>query len=420
MGAGVQWNPVADVLLGESWLEVSSDPIVGTGQEAAAFWDRVAATHERLSSRANKGGSKSTIRSASACMNRWQTLNRLINKFVGIYMQLTQLPKSGWNQEMYYDEAAKVYQVEVGKAFAHKQLWLLVKDHPKWSSNKGKLRDEAIIAAAVEGKKKKKQKLADETAISEVADDADFVVVGCADEGRPIGNKAAKQLAKGEKKYAATQLDVDRKAAEASETKAAALQLQAATVRDELNYKIFALDPTNPLAKQWLQLKMELAVKDAERERNELERQQRVEEERAKKETKVIKRASFNDVPELPAPQVVDELVDEGKPTNIEFVADDAKDKPTNIEITDDGVSLSTGSGSTDEGSSGTTSNKRCAADTQCYFFNVESNTIDDDGLKLRSFCNKCKNYCHTLCCEHKGMITMCSSCLLEHNKHAV
>ena len=47
-----------------------------------------------------------------------------------------------------------------------------------------------------------------------------------------------------------TQLDVDRKAAEASETKAAALQLQAATVRDELNYKIFALYPTNPLAKQ--------------------------------------------------------------------------------------------------------------------------------------------------------------------------
>jgi len=44
----------------------------------------------------------------------------------------------------------------VGKAFTHKQLWLLVKDHPKWNSNKGKLRDEAVIAAAAEGKKKKK------------------------------------------------------------------------------------------------------------------------------------------------------------------------------------------------------------------------------------------------------------------------
>jgi len=40
MGAGVQWNPIADVLLGESWLEVSADPIVGTGQEGSTFWDR--------------------------------------------------------------------------------------------------------------------------------------------------------------------------------------------------------------------------------------------------------------------------------------------------------------------------------------------------------------------------------------------
>jgi len=156
MGAGVQWNPIADVLLGESWLEVSSDPIVGTGQEGSTFWDRVAAAFERLSSRAKGGSKQSTSRSASACMNRWQALNRLINKFIGVYAQLTQVPKSGWNQEMYYDEAAKVYQVEVGKAFAHKQLWLLVKDHPKWNSNKGKLRDEAVIAAAAEGKKKKK------------------------------------------------------------------------------------------------------------------------------------------------------------------------------------------------------------------------------------------------------------------------
>jgi hypothetical protein len=58
---------------------------------------------------------------------------------------------------MYYDEAAKVYQAEVGKAFVHKQLWLLVKDHPKWNSNKGKLHDEAVIAAAAEGGKKEKK-----------------------------------------------------------------------------------------------------------------------------------------------------------------------------------------------------------------------------------------------------------------------
>ena len=99
MGAGVQWNPVADVLLGERWLEVSSDPIVGTGQEGSTFWDRVAATFERLTLK-TKAGTKSASRTASACMNRWQTLNRLINKFIGVYAQLTQVPKSGWNQEI--------------------------------------------------------------------------------------------------------------------------------------------------------------------------------------------------------------------------------------------------------------------------------------------------------------------------------
>ena len=56
---------------------------------------------------------------------------------------------------MYYDEAAKVYQVEVGKAFAHKQLWLLVKDHSKWSSNKGKLRDELLLLPPQRKKKEK-------------------------------------------------------------------------------------------------------------------------------------------------------------------------------------------------------------------------------------------------------------------------
>jgi len=41
-------------------------------------------------------------------MNRWQAVNRLINKFNGVYAQLSRVPKSGWNQEMHYDEAAKV------------------------------------------------------------------------------------------------------------------------------------------------------------------------------------------------------------------------------------------------------------------------------------------------------------------------
>ncbi|XP_057432104.1 glutathione S-transferase T3-like [Lotus japonicus] len=121
-----KWSGKDNILLHQSWLNVSTDPIVGNDQKSTLFWDRIQAQYEEYRDPAYPS------RSANSLKSHFSKLNADIQIFVGCHNKATSHWKSGHSDKDIMATAHSIYHVDTGKDFKHENAWRLVKDEPKW------------------------------------------------------------------------------------------------------------------------------------------------------------------------------------------------------------------------------------------------------------------------------------------------
>lgn len=121
-----------DVLVVKAWIGVSTDSAIGAGPNAQIFWERIAASAYKKNT--NLG------RSVKSFQCLWLTIQRIVNKFCGIYSQVEGLNASGENEEDTEMKALQVHGEKFGKEVSHLQYWRILKNEPKFQSNTNDLR----------------------------------------------------------------------------------------------------------------------------------------------------------------------------------------------------------------------------------------------------------------------------------------
>jgi len=98
MGRGKAWFQEADLHLSQAWVQSSDDPIVGNYQDGKSFWQTIQAAYHKFSPTNEE-------RSLASIQARWSDINKKSTKFNGIYTQIKRVPRSGYNDEKYIQDA---------------------------------------------------------------------------------------------------------------------------------------------------------------------------------------------------------------------------------------------------------------------------------------------------------------------------
>ena len=109
-------------------MYVSTDARRGIGQKKSTFWVVVAAHYAR---------NKPVVgpeRPARNLETKWGDLKASITKFVGCYEQIKALDESGRTDDDIIVDALQLFEQKVGRPFAHKHCWLLLRDHPRFAA----------------------------------------------------------------------------------------------------------------------------------------------------------------------------------------------------------------------------------------------------------------------------------------------
>jgi len=160
-----------------AWLKNSVDPITGTNRRNEQYWDDVARTY-------NETTPSHRQRNMKQVKDRWHKINKWTDLFHCAWVKARRLNTSGWNDQMWIDEAHKFY-VEDNKNlklghFVLMNVWYAVRNEPKWITYNDGL------------KNARKRKASDQGAEEEEEEVDPFDVSG---KTRPIGQKAAKRAA---------------------------------------------------------------------------------------------------------------------------------------------------------------------------------------------------------------------------------
>ena len=130
MGRGKAWFSEADFQLAQAWVQASQDPIIGTNQDGKSFWQTIKSNFMKLSKTNEE-------RSISSLQSQWSDINKKATKFNGTYLQIKRVPRSGFNEDKYIEEALKLYKEEMSEDFPFLSIWHYLKDKPKWTDYTG-------------------------------------------------------------------------------------------------------------------------------------------------------------------------------------------------------------------------------------------------------------------------------------------
>ncbi|KAA1119313.1 hypothetical protein PGT21_050280 [Puccinia graminis f. sp. tritici] len=135
-----RWSVEEDKKLCIAWLNTSRDPIVGNGQKASTFWERIHNTLSELITEYNeekknsKGFKELPLRPVGAVECRWALIMKLVNKFSGCYANVERRMKSGKTREDMLTEAKELYKATFESSFNLDHCWGILKDTPKWQA----------------------------------------------------------------------------------------------------------------------------------------------------------------------------------------------------------------------------------------------------------------------------------------------
>ncbi|XP_057443891.1 glutathione S-transferase T2-like [Lotus japonicus] len=123
----LKWCENDDIILLQTWLNISKDSVTGTDQKAETFWRRI----EHQYNKYRKVGSPE--RQWSQLKSRFHTLSKAVSTFVGCYKKVTNPPKSGYSERDIMADACSLYNaMEKTKTFNFEHAWRVLKDEPKW------------------------------------------------------------------------------------------------------------------------------------------------------------------------------------------------------------------------------------------------------------------------------------------------
>ena len=107
-----------DLYISKAFVNVSTDPTVGTGQKGKDFWDRVQVKFREIQAEEAEVQVINYTRTATAIMNRWQRhILPAMNKYNKFYKEHKDLNHSGWKEEDYISAAADTYLEMIGAPF---------------------------------------------------------------------------------------------------------------------------------------------------------------------------------------------------------------------------------------------------------------------------------------------------------------
>ncbi|XP_058726667.1 glutathione S-transferase T3-like [Vicia villosa] len=175
-----------DILLIQSWLNVSKDPIVGVDQKAESFWVRVAANYNEY-----RGQSREKLKGQLKC--RWHRINSLVQKFVGCYKQAVNGKKSGTTENDIMAAANALFAQDQGTTFNLEYAWRLLKDEPKW------------MGESIGSSSKITKTYASEASSDNPDTPSSYEFNSSSPMERPMGQKAAKRKGKAKEIPNATQ-----------------------------------------------------------------------------------------------------------------------------------------------------------------------------------------------------------------------
>jgi len=232
-----------DELIAKAWGSATLNELKGNYQDEKKYWTSILDRYQEFVQDNNL-----PERSLDSLQSRWRTISHACTKFNGIYLQVSRVVKSGWNDEKYHAEAEQIYHQEVKKKFDFFGCWLFLKDHPKWSIGQTTLREIVTVQeddeTPAEGNAKSKKASVADRAVAE----------------RPQGQKAAKA----ERKQQKSKESLD-------EMNAESLHLRALAQADSVTFNVMSkLGPHHPVAKEWLELKGKVALEKLRQESEQL------------------------------------------------------------------------------------------------------------------------------------------------------
>ena len=112
-----------------SVLHVSQDPVVGNGQWATAFWERITKHYQ-----GNQLGGCAK-RPSRSLETKWRVIKHDVSTFCGVYNSILMLREFGTSTEDVLDRVLDLYKVRYPKQqpFVFVHCWRLLKDVPRWA-----------------------------------------------------------------------------------------------------------------------------------------------------------------------------------------------------------------------------------------------------------------------------------------------
>ncbi|XP_004293182.1 PREDICTED: glutathione S-transferase T3-like [Fragaria vesca subsp. vesca] len=167
-----------DKLLVSAWLNISLDPVKGTGQKRQQFWKRITKYFEDNKTWTGERSTKSLI-------NRWSTISSSVSKFCGHYSSIEHLRRSGYTEQDKIVEAKETYKKEERHAFVLDHCWVVLRFQQKWMDEHQN-----------QESKRQQQKVRSSKNHDSINLEDDLEAPEPASLKRPIGRKAAKEANK--------------------------------------------------------------------------------------------------------------------------------------------------------------------------------------------------------------------------------
>jgi hypothetical protein len=124
------WNTEHNLVLISGWIKFSTDSIVGRNQKSEAYWGKIAEY-------CNEHCSFDPPRDAIACRNRYNYMNKILNKWIGAYDSAKRLKASGWSENDVLAKAQEIYACGKNVQFTLMAEWYTLHDQPRYSSHVG-------------------------------------------------------------------------------------------------------------------------------------------------------------------------------------------------------------------------------------------------------------------------------------------
>lgn len=121
------FTPEEDLLLCTTWLEISCDPVISTGQRKEGLWARIDKQYNEMRGEYPK-------RVIRALTSRWDKIKADCGKYASLYARVLRENQSGLTDYDKTSMATTLFTTENKRGFPFMHCWTKLKNEPKWQA----------------------------------------------------------------------------------------------------------------------------------------------------------------------------------------------------------------------------------------------------------------------------------------------